>query len=208
MGCSLPMGYPIAKRMLDKTVAAFLLVLVSPAIAVLLVAMAIDMLINPADRGSFLYRERRISRGRPFDLLKFRTLRADVRTGGHARLYEADAENLTWAGRRLIKPWYLDEVPQLLNVLRGEMSLVGPRPWPPQMVELQLAEGVTYRNEIPAGLTGLAQLSKGSDQLFAELDAEYVERTRTLSGWALVRYDVGILLSTVRVIARGQGLNY
>jgi lipopolysaccharide/colanic/teichoic acid biosynthesis glycosyltransferase len=206
------MGYPIAKRILDKTVAAFVLVLVSPAMAVLLVAMGIDMLINPADRGSFLYRERRISRGRPFDLLKFRTLRADVldemrQSGSHARLYEADPANLTWAGKRLIKPWYLDELPQFLNVLRGEMSLVGPRPWPPRMVERQVAEGVTYRNEIAAGLTGLAQLSKGSDQLFADLDEEYVERCRTLTGWALVRYDVRILLSTVRVIARGEGLN-
>jgi lipopolysaccharide/colanic/teichoic acid biosynthesis glycosyltransferase len=170
--------------------------------------MAIGMVVRPADRGPFLYRERRISRGRPFDLLKFRTLRADVLDGRHARLLEADEANLTRAGKRVLKPWYLDEIPQLLNVLRGDMSLVGPRPWPPHMVERQVAEGQTYRNEVPAGLTGLAQVTKGSGQLFEDLDVAYVERYRTLGGWSLVRYDLGILASTVRVIARGEGLSY
>ena len=77
----------------------------------------------PRDRGPWLYRERRISRGREFDLLKFRTLRRDVLarmdSESHARMHEADEANLTWAGRRLLKPWYLDELPQIWNVLRG-----------------------------------------------------------------------------------------
>jgi lipopolysaccharide/colanic/teichoic acid biosynthesis glycosyltransferase len=206
------MGYPLAKRLLDKTFAALALAVLSPLIAGVLLAMAISMIVKRADRGPFLYRERRISLGRSFDLLKFRTLRIDVleemrASGRHARLYEADPRNLTWAGRHVIKPWYLDEIPQLLNILRGDMSLVGPRPWPPSMVERQLAEGLTYRNELVAGLTGPAQVTKGSDQLFADLDVGYAERCRTLSGLGLVRYDLGILLATARVIARGQGLS-
>src|SRR5437870_1509216 len=80
---------------------------------------------------------------------------------GHARPHEADPENLTWVGRRVLKPWYVDEVPQLLNVLRGDISLVGPRPWPPELVEAQAAAGFAYRNEIAAGLTGPAQVTKG-----------------------------------------------
>jgi lipopolysaccharide/colanic/teichoic acid biosynthesis glycosyltransferase len=202
------MSYPFPKRALDKTFALVGLLLLLPIILALLLAMAISMLVRPADRGPFLYREPRISLGRPFDLLKFRTLRTDVLDGRHARLLEADEANLTWAGKRVLKPWYLDEIPQLLNVLKGDMSLVGPRPWPPHMVERQVAEGQTYRNEVPAGLTGLAQVTKGSGQLFEDLDVEYVERYRTLSGWSLVRYDLGILASTVRVIARGEGLSY
>ena len=194
-------------------VGAALLALLVPLIAVLLAAMALDMVVSPRDRGSFFYRENRISRGRPFGLIKFRTLRrdalADMRAAGaHARLYEADAANLTWAGRRLLKPWYLDEVPQLLNVLRGDISLVGPRPWPPDMVRKQVAEGRDYRNRIPAGLTGPAQVTKGEAIPFEELDLRYLERYERLSSWGLAGYDLQILWRTVVVIARGEGLNY
>src|SRR5215204_3817273 len=202
------MSYPLPKRLLDKTFALVMLLVLSPVILALLVVITVSMIVRRQDRGPCLYRERRVSRGRPFALLKFRTLRADVAAGEHARLLEADEANLTWAGKRVLKPWYLDEVPQLLNVLKGDMSLVGPRPWPPPLVERQVAEGYTYRNEVPAGLTGLAQVSKGSDQEFQDLDVEYVERYRALGGWAVARYDLGILASTVRVIARGEGLSY
>jgi lipopolysaccharide/colanic/teichoic acid biosynthesis glycosyltransferase len=199
-----------AKRALDLTVAGALLLLLLPLMLVVLAAFVLDVLLVPRDRGPLLYREARISRGRTFELLKFRTLRADAlaRAAGHARLLEADAANLTWVGRRLLKPWYLDEVPQLLNVLRGDISLVGPRPWPPELVDRQVAEGLTYRNELTAGLTGPAQVTKGSGRQFADLDLDYLERVRTLSSWALVRYDLEILRRTVGVIARRQGLSY
>lgn len=187
--------------------------LLLPLVAGLLAGTAASMLVSPRDRGGFLYRETRISRGKPFGLLKFRTLRRAVleqmqTAGGHARLYEADPANLTWAGRRLLKPWYLDEVPQLLNVLRGDISLVGPRPWPPEMVRRQVADGRDYRNRILAGLTGPAQVTKGEAIPFEDLDSEYVERNSRLSSWALIRYDLQILWLTVLVIARGEGLNY
>jgi lipopolysaccharide/colanic/teichoic acid biosynthesis glycosyltransferase len=199
-----------SKRALDLIVAGGLLLLLVPLLLLVLAAFALDVLVAPRDRGPLFYRERRVSRGRPFDLLKFRTLRADVldRAAGHARLLEADAANLTWVGRKLLKPWYLDEVPQLLNVLRGDISLVGPRPWPPELVERQVAEGLSYRNEIPAGLTGPAQVTKGSGRLFADLDLVYVERLRTLSSAGLLRYDLEILIRTLGVIARGEGLSY
>ena len=199
-----------AKRILDVVVAALLLLALSPVVAVVLVAYVLDVLLQPRDRGALLYREPRVSQGRTFGLLKFRTLRADVLTdaGGHARPLEADPANLTWLGRRILKPWYVDEVPQLWNWLRGDLSLVGPRPGPPELVEQQRAEGLTYRDEVPAGLTGLAQLTKGSDRLYADFDLQYVERVTTLGSWALLRYDLEILAGTVRVIARGQGLSY
>jgi lipopolysaccharide/colanic/teichoic acid biosynthesis glycosyltransferase len=175
--------------------------------------MAADMVVSPRDRGSFFYREPRISRGRSFGLVKFRTLKRDAldemrAADGHARLYEANPANLTWAGRRLLKPWYLDELPQLLNVLRGDISLVGPRPWPPKMVERQVAEGRDYRNRILAGLTGPAQVTKGKGIPYGDLDSLYLERAHTLSSWALVRYDLKILWRTLVVIVRGEGLNY
>jgi lipopolysaccharide/colanic/teichoic acid biosynthesis glycosyltransferase len=198
------------KRAFDAIVAAALLVVLAPLELVALGAFALDVLLLPRDRGPLFYRERRISRGRPFDLLKLRTLRVDVlrRAAGHARLLERDAENLTWAARRVLKPWYLDELPQLLNVLRGDISLVGPRPWPPELVERQVAEGHDYRLQVSAGLTGPAQVSKGSGRAFLDLDLGYVHALRTLRPWRLLLLDLAVLRRTVRVLARGEGLEY
>ncbi len=212
---SAPVPYPPSKRILDTAVSLALLLMLSPVFAVVLAAIALDMIFKPHDRGAWLYRERRISRGREFDLLKFRTLRGDVleRAEGaeaHARILEADASNLTWAGRRVLKPWYLDELTQLFNVLRGDMSLVGPRPWPPSMVRTQVASGFNYRNEVIAGWTGPAQVQKGFTEPagYTELDLAYAEMCRRRSCTRVLRYDVGILWQTVRVLARGEGLQY
>jgi len=205
-----PVDLPAAKRALDVTVSASLLVVLAPVWAAVLGAIGLDMLRCPRDRGRLLYRERRVSRGRTFGLLKFRTLRESVlvEADGHARPYEADAVNLTWAGRRVLKPFYLDELPQLLNVLRGDMSLVGPRPWPPELVERQLGRGVDYRLRVPAGWTGPAQVSKGLDVEFERLDREYVERLETRSAREIVRHDLALLWRTLGTILRGQGLTY
>jgi lipopolysaccharide/colanic/teichoic acid biosynthesis glycosyltransferase len=208
-------SYPVPKHAFDKLVSVVLLVLLAPVFAIVLAAMAADMALRRGDRGPFLYRERRISRGRPFDLLKFRTLRQDVlarrpEEESHVRLLEADTENLTWAGRRVLKPWYLDELPQLWNVLRGDMSLVGPRPWPPSMVASQVAKGLTYRNDFVAGWTGPAQVEKGVTEPsgYATLDVAYVDGCRSSGGAAIVRRDLGLLWRTVVVLAKGEGLKF
>ena len=207
-------SYPAAKLILDKTLSAALLVVLSPVFAFLFVAIGLDMVARSGDRGPWLYRERRISRGREFDLLKFRTLRRDVLEHApgeaHARLHEADPTNLTWAGRRLLKPWYLDELPQIWNVLRGDMSVVGPRPWPPSMVANQVVQGLAYRNEFVAGWTGPAQVRKGATESagYAALDLAYIEACRTAGARQLVRNDIRILRETVVVMAKGEGLEF
>jgi lipopolysaccharide/colanic/teichoic acid biosynthesis glycosyltransferase len=208
-------GYPTPKRVLDKSVSLLLLVLFSPVFAFVAAAMGANMLVRRRDRGPWLYRESRISRGREFDLLKFRTLRTDVIEASagaeaHARLHEAHPANLTWAGRRVLKPWYLDELPQLWNVLRGDMSLVGPRPWPPSMVAEQVAKGYTYRNGFIAGWTGPAQVQKGVTESagYTELDAAYVDACRSRSAAQVVGSDLRLLWRTLVVMARGEGLQY
>jgi lipopolysaccharide/colanic/teichoic acid biosynthesis glycosyltransferase len=207
-------SYPPTKRVLDVAIALPLLVLLSPVFAFLLIAMGVDMVRCNRDRGPWLYREERISRGRAFELLKFRTLRCDVLAGmdadSHARMLEADEQHLTWAGRRLLKPWYLDELPQLWNVVRGDMSLVGPRPWPPPMVANQIAQGLTYRNEFVAGWTGPAQVQKGvvTSAHYTALDLEYIEKCRTARAVRVVRTDLAVLWASVRTLARGEGLQF
>jgi lipopolysaccharide/colanic/teichoic acid biosynthesis glycosyltransferase len=207
-------SYPASKRVLDVSIALVLMVLASPVFAFLFLAIGLDTAFRREDRGAWLYRERRISRGREFDLLKFRTLRRDAlaRMHGesHVRLLEADESNLTWAGRRILKPWYLDELPQLWNVMRGDMSLVGPRPWPPSMVAKQVAQGLTYREEFVAGWTGPAQVQKGATETsgYARLDVAYVEAARAAGTRTLLRMDLAILYRTLLVLARGEGLRF
>jgi lipopolysaccharide/colanic/teichoic acid biosynthesis glycosyltransferase len=207
--------YRLAKRLFDRGVATVLLVLLSPLLSLALVVIAIDMMLVPRDRGRLLYRERRISRGREFDVLKFRVLREDVLAelaasdGAYARLYEREHGNLTAAGR-VLKRLYLDELPQLLNVLRGDISIVGPRPWPVPMVKQQVAEGQDYRLHVIAGWTGPAQVRKDTHakSLATSLDLEYVELCRTLSGPRLVQHDLRVLGQSLRTVLRGRGLRY
>jgi lipopolysaccharide/colanic/teichoic acid biosynthesis glycosyltransferase len=207
--------YPFAKRVFDRTVAALLLVVLSPLLLAALAILAGDMLFVRRDRGRWLYRERRISRGREFEVLKFRVLREDVldevaaREDAYARLYEADHSNLTRAGR-IIKRIYADELPQIVNVLRGDISLVGPRPWPVTMVETQVAKGLDYRLHVMAGWTGPAQVRKDSKakSKATELDLEYVELCRTLSGPQLVAHDLKVIRQSLRTVLRARGLRY
>jgi lipopolysaccharide/colanic/teichoic acid biosynthesis glycosyltransferase len=207
--------YPLAKRVFDRVVAALLLLLALPLLIVAALLIALDMLVVPRDRGPWLYRERRISRGREFDVLKFRVLRRSAlhdlagKPDSYARQYEQDTANLTWAGS-IIKRIYADELPQLFSVLRGEMSLVGPRPWPVSMVEKQVADGYDYRLRITAGWTGPAQVRKdvGAKGQATALDLEYVQLCQTMSGLRLLRHDLGILRQSIGTMVRGRGLKF
>jgi lipopolysaccharide/colanic/teichoic acid biosynthesis glycosyltransferase len=207
--------YPLAKQVFDRLVAAILIFATTPLLLVAVLLIGLDMLFVPRDRGPWLYRERRVSRGREFDVLKFRVLRASAladlagKPDSYARVYEQNSSNLTWAGS-IIKRIYADELPQLFSVLRGEMSLVGPRPWPVPMVERQVAEGQDYRLRVMAGWTGPAQVRKdsGNKSKSTALDVEYVRLCRTLGGLRLVRYDLGVLRQSIGTMLRGRGLRF
>ena len=206
--------YPLTKRVFDTAGSGALLLAASPLFAAAGAIVAIDQLRTKANRGPVFYTEPRISRGREFKTFKFRVLRQDVlerlaEQGERARSTEADGASLTWAGR-LLKRWYLDELPQLVNVLKGDMSLVGPRPWPPEMVATQVENGRDYRLHVMAGWTGPVQAAKGEAELsaYTDLDLDYVEACRTLGQWELLRRDLRILRMTFRTMLRGEGLSY
>jgi len=208
--------YNPIKMATDKLIALSVLALFSPVIMLILVGMPLSSIFRPQDRGPMIYREPRYSQGRRFYILKFRVLRKEIlhqveRMGQHARVYEGNVANLTWAGRYL-KKWYLDELPQLMNVLRGDMSLVGPRPWPEANYKSQLDRGVAYRKLVMAGWTGPGQLCKGRvpadkiSQCSEEADIAYVARCRTSSPLSLLTYDLKLLLKTVRTMLEGKGI--
>jgi lipopolysaccharide/colanic/teichoic acid biosynthesis glycosyltransferase len=146
---------PLSKRLLDITVSAGLAVATAPLMAMCALAVKLE------DRGPIFYRQRRFGEeGREFDMIKFRTLRPDA----DQLLAEGKTEEevLTRAGR-VLRKGHLNELPQILQVLRGEMSLVGPRPEPPELVRMLSGVVPHYdrRGLVKPGLTGWAQVRCG-----------------------------------------------
>jgi lipopolysaccharide/colanic/teichoic acid biosynthesis glycosyltransferase len=176
-----------AKRALDLAVAMPLLLVAA------LPMLAIAIVVRIVDGAPVLFRQTRPGRhGRPFTLLKFRTMRP-----GDA----ADDLRLTRLGG-VLRATSLDELPQLWNVLRGEMSLVGPRPLLPQYLSRYSARQAR-RHEVPPGITGLAQV-EGRNSLSwdekLELDVRYVEQ-RTLA------LDVQLIARTVLAVIARRGVS-
>ncbi|GIV00429.1 MAG: polyprenyl glycosylphosphotransferase [Actinomycetota bacterium] len=191
------------KRAFDVGASLLLLVLLSPVFAAIALAVKLD---SP---GPVLYRQTRATRhGRPFTMLKFRTMREDaeedLRRHGldPSRPFfktEDDDPRITRVGR-LLRRTSLDELPQLWHVLRGEMSLVGPRPLPIEQVHAN-PDLLAARHEVRAGLTGWWQVQGRSDLPLEEalrMDAFYIEN------WSFA-LDLWILLRTVGVVLRGEG---
>lgn len=191
------------KRTIDVVGAAVLLLLVSPVLMVAALAVKVD---SP---GPLLFRQRRTGwQGKEFEVLKLRTMRvgsekmrnamaAHNESDGH--LFKVRDDPRVTAAGRWLRRYSLDELPQLVNVLKGQMSLVGPRPLP---VEDSAFTGeARQRLLVRPGLTGLWQISGRSNLSWKDalsLDLQYV---RTWSP----RLDVAILLRTVPAVLRGDG---
>jgi lipopolysaccharide/colanic/teichoic acid biosynthesis glycosyltransferase len=187
------------KRLVEILASGMLLLLAAP----LMIALAI---VIRMDGGPALYRQIRAGRlGRPFDILKFRSMRTNKLTTAEIAVVHgqvtASHPEVTWIGR-WIRRFKIDEMPQLINVLRGEMSFVGPRP---TIVE-QVQEYSAYqwrRMEVSPGLTGWAQVNGGIKYGWPErilLDVWYVAH-RTL--WL----DLEILCRTAIVVLLGERCN-
>jgi lipopolysaccharide/colanic/teichoic acid biosynthesis glycosyltransferase len=183
------------RRALDVVVAASVLVLASP----LLLAAAIA--IRLSSRGPVIYRQRRVGRdGAEFDVLKLRTMVVGAEHIGAGLWVDAGDPRITRVGA-LLRRTSLDELPNLWNVLRGEMSLIGPRPTVPEQVAVY-DERQRGRLAVKPGITGWAQVNGRAALPWSariELDLEYIAR-RTL--WL----DLRIVWRTLRMLAGGEDL--
>jgi lipopolysaccharide/colanic/teichoic acid biosynthesis glycosyltransferase len=182
-------------RSLDIVVASAALLVLSP-----LLALA-ALLIKLESRGAVFYRQRRVGRGgRPFEMWKLRTMVPGAETMG-AGLYVLEGDSrITRVGRRL-RRFSLDELPNLVNVVRGEMAIVGPRPTVQQQVD-RYTERQRRRLEVKPGITGWAQVNGRATLPWPErieLDVWYVEHRSLV-------LDLRILARTARMLASGQGL--
>ncbi len=190
------------KRTFDIVIALLLLPIALP----FMLLAIIFIMLESRGRGPILYQQTRVGQyGRPFQIYKFRSMVIDAERDGVARWASADDSRITRTGA-FLRTARIDELPQLFNVLKGDMSFVGPRPERPEFVE-QLAESIPYyteRHRVKPGLTGWAQIrypygaseQDGREKL--QYDLFYVKNYS-------VFLDLLILLQTAEVVMLGEG---
>jgi exopolysaccharide biosynthesis polyprenyl glycosylphosphotransferase len=198
-------GYSTAKRVFDIVVALALLLASLPTLLI------VAVLIKLTSPGPVLFRQVRSGQGgKPFYCLKFRTMVVNaeqvlIENAALAQEFGADWKlkhdpRITWVGRWLRKT-SIDELPQFINVLRGEMSIVGPRPVQPVELEERFGAWADVVTRVKPGITGLWQVSGRSELRYdrrVALDLEYVGRC---SFW----FDLSLLIRTVPAVLTGRG---
>ena len=190
------------KRAADSFLSAMGLILLSPLFCVLVLFIKLD------SRGPVLFRQKRIGlHKRPFYILKFRTMRTDTPKDMPTHLLENPDQYITRAGHFLRKT-SLDELPQIINILLGDMSIIGPRPALWNQYDL-IAERDKYgANDVLPGLTGWAQIN-GRDELEipvkAALDGEYVAKLTKGGLWAFLM-DCRCFFGTIGSVLRHEGV--
>ena len=185
----------MGRRAIDILVAGVGLVLAAPVLALAALAIRIE------SRGPVIYRQRRVGRdGREFDVLKLRTMVDGAEHIGAGLAVNTGDARITRVGR-ILRRASLDELPNLINVLRGEMAIVGPRPTLPSQVA-QYTERERGRLAVRPGITGWAQVNGRTSLPWAqriELDLWYIEHR----SW---RLDLKILWRSARLVLAGEGL--
>ena len=196
------MIYLKIKRVIDFILSGIGLVLLSPVFFLLIIAIKLD---SP---GPVLFKQKRVGiHKQHFNILKFRTMRIDTPSDMPTHLLENPDQWITKVGKFLRKT-SLDELPQIINIVKGEMSIIGPRPALWNQYDLIEARDLYGANDVPVGLTGWAQIN-GRDELEidvkAKLDGEYVEKI----GFPMdVRCFFGTIFSVLRrdgVVEGGTG---
>lgn len=192
-----PGWYVSTKRLIDVVVSAAALLIISPLLLVVSALILLSM------GWPVLFRQERVGRhGKPFDVLKFRTMVKDAEARSGPVLAEEDDPRVTPLGR-FMRTTRIDELPQLVNILLGQMSFVGPRPERPFFVEQYVNEIPGYRErfKVKPGVTGLAQVSGGyatTPERKLKFDLIYMYHQNLLM-------DLQILVETVRVVLTGRG---
>ena len=180
---------------MSRVVATALIVLTSPVLLAAMLAIRIE------SAGSPIYRQRRVGKdGEPFDMYKLRTMVADAEFMGDGLAVNRGDPRITRVGS-FLRRFSVDELPNLINIVRGEMAFVGPRPTIQAQVD-QYTERQMRRLEVKPGLTGWAQINGRASLPWSErieLDVWYVDHKAPL-------LDIKIVLRTIRMLASGHGI--
>lgn len=190
------MMYLKVKRLIDFVLSLMGLVVLSPLFLILIIAIKID------SKGPVLFKQKRFGKNKAFfNILKFRTMRIDTPKDTPTHLLTNPDQWITKVGKFLRKT-SLDELPQIINILSGEMSIIGPRPALWNQTDLIEERDKYGANDVPVGLTGWAQIN-GRDELDiddkAKLDGEYAKKISFLM-------DLKCFLRTIVSVAKHDGV--
>lgn len=208
-----PLQPRLLKTAFDKLVALALLLVAAPILACLKLAYMVEGWLDPEAKGPLFFHYNAVSAGNVFPKYKIRLIKTKFidaegarRGDWHAFSAEWTPESRTRVGH-VVKKFYLDELPQFFNILRGDMSLIGPRPLAVHHYERDRAQGNVPRFLIRGGLLGLGHIHKGTPEMGnPRYEYEYVERYRTASALGLLWLDLTIVLRGILVVLKGKGL--
>jgi len=208
-----PLKVPVSKLIFDKITASLILICCSPILLLLFLANIIEGIIIPENRGPLFFYYNAVSGGKIFKKYKIRLIKVkyidkalQAKGDWHAYKNEWMPESRTYLGK-IVKKFYLDEIPQFYNVLKGDMSIVGPRPIAVHHYERDLAQGNVTRRLIRGGLLGFGHIRKGTPEFGDPVyEYEYVSKYIHASAFSLLLLDLQIIAKGMRVMMRGKGL--
>lgn len=208
-----PLDDRLLKLLFDKLVAIIALVFTSPILLALKGAYLLEGLIIPANKGPMFFYYYAMSAGRVIPKYKIRLIKTSyidpvgaTKGDWHAYSAEWSPESRTYVGR-FVKKFYLDELPQFYSVLRGDMSIVGPRTLAVHHYQRDSEQGNVARFLIKGGLLGLGHVMKGTPEMGNPVyEYEYVDQYIKLSPIGLLWLDLKIIGRGIKVIIQGKGL--
>lgn len=207
-----PLPRRFFKTLFDKVVAIFLLAIATPIFIALKIAFVIEGWLIPENKGPMFFFYNSVSAGRIVPKYKIRLIKVSYIEPEGARRGDWSAYSAEWtpASRtyvgRFVKKFYLDELPQFYSVLKGDMSIVGPRPLAVTHYERDLSQGNVTRRLLRGGLLGLGHINKGTQEMGNPIyEYEYVDQYLKRSSFGLLILDLWVIYKGILVIVKGGG---
>jgi lipopolysaccharide/colanic/teichoic acid biosynthesis glycosyltransferase len=208
-----PLTTPVFKNIFDKIASFLILLFCGPIILLLYLANIIEGIVVPENSGPLIFYYNAMSAGKIFKKYKIRLIKEkyidkELQAKGdwHAFSKEWNAQSRTYLGK-FVKKFYLDEIPQFYCVLKGDISIVGPRPLAVHHYERDMKQGNVTRFLIKGGLVGLGHIMKGTPEMGNPVyEYEYISRYIHSSSLSLLMLDLSIIFKGIIVVLKGKGL--
>ena len=207
-----PIQPSCVKLIFDKAVASLTLLIAMPILVILKLAFIVEGILFPENAGPMFFYYRAVSGGKVIRKYKIRLIKVKCIQQDAAKKHEWIAYAAEWKKEcrtyvgSFVKKYYLDELPQFWSVLRGDMSIVGPRPLSELHYERDKAQGNVVRGLLRGGLLGFGHINKGTDQMGEpSYEYEYLDKTIKLSPFGLLKTDLWIIWRGIIVIFKGGG---